>query len=110
MTTAKPFEDPKRLIWDAYQRVKANRGAVGVDPVSIEAFDENRDGNLYRIWNRLSSGSYFPPAVRAVPIPKKTGGERILGVPTVSDRNAQTAVVLALEPGLERIFHPISSM
>lgn len=105
---AKPFEISKHLIWEAYQRVKANRGAAGVDAVSIDAFDENRDGNLYRIWNRLSSGSYFPPAVRAVPIPKKTGGERILGVPTVSDRIAQTAVVLALEPSLERIFHPDS--
>jgi len=108
MTMAKPFEISKHLIWEAYQRVKANRGAAGVDAVSIDAFDENRDGNLYRIWNRLSSGSYFPPAVRAVPIPKKTGGERILGVPTVSDRIAQTAVVLALEPSLERIFHPDS--
>lgn len=105
MTSAKPFVIPKRLIWEAYRRVKANRGAAGVDAVSIEAFDENRNGNLYRIWNRLSSGSYFPPAVRAVAIPKKSGGERMLGVPTVSDRIAQTAVVLALEPGLEAIFH-----
>ena len=85
--------------------MKANRGAAGVDGVSIERFDEDRNGNLYRIWNRLSSGSYFPPAVRAVPIPKKSGGERLLGVPTVSDRIAQTAVVLALEPGLESVFH-----
>ena len=99
---------PKRLIWEAYRRVKANRGAAGVDAVSIEQFDENRNGNLYRIWNRLSSGSYFPPAVKAVPIPKKSGGERMLGVPTVSDRIAQTAVVLALEPDLERVFHPDS--
>jgi RNA-directed DNA polymerase len=88
--------------------VKANRGAAGVDAVSIEQFDENRNGNLYRIWNRLSSGSYFPPAVKAVPIPKKSGGERMLGVPTVSDRIAQTAVVLALEPELEKVFHPDS--
>lgn len=105
MTSAKPFEIPKRLIWEAYRRVKANRGAAGVDAVSIEAFDENRDGNLYRIWNRLSSGSYFPPAVRGVAIPKKSGGERMLGVPTVGDRIAQTAVVLALEPELEGVFH-----
>lgn len=108
MTSTKPFVIPKRLIWEAYRRVKANRGAAGVDAVSIEQFDENRNGNLYRIWNRLSSGSYFPPAVKAVPIPKKSGGERMLGVPTVSDRIAQTAVVLALEPDLERVFHPDS--
>ncbi len=106
--STKPFVIPKRLIWEAYRRVKANRGAAGVDAVSIEQFDENRNGNLYRIWNRLSSGSYFPPAVKAVPIPKKSGGERMLGVPTVSDRIAQTAVVLALEPDLERVFHPDS--
>ncbi len=85
--------------------MKANRGAAGVDKVSIEAFDEDRNSNLYRIWNRLSSGSYFPPAVRAVSIPKKSGGERLLGVPTVGDRIAQTAVVLALEPDLESVFH-----
>ena len=85
--------------------MKANRGAAGVDRVSIEEFDENRNSNLYRIWNRLSSGSYFPPPVRAVSIPKKSGGERLLGVPTVSDRIAQTAVVLALEPELESVFH-----
>ncbi len=108
MTSTKPFVIPKRLIWGAYRRVKANRGAAGVDAVSIEQFDENRNGNLYRIWNRLSSGSYFPPAVRAVPIPKKSGGERMLGVPTVSDRIAQTAVVLALEPEWEKVFHPDS--
>lgn len=108
MTSTKPFAIPKRLIWEAYRRVKANRGAAGVDAVSIEQFDENRNGNLYRIWNRLSSGSYFPPAVKAVPIPKKSGGERMLGVPTVSDRIAQTAVVLAVEPDLERVFHPDS--
>ena len=108
MTSAKPFVIPKWLIAEAYRRVKVNRGAAGVDGVSLAAFEENRSGHLYRIWNRLSSGSYFPPAVRAVPIPKKAGGERILGVPTVCDRIAQTAVVLALEPELERVFHPDS--
>ena len=101
----KPFEIPKRLVWEAYQRVKANRGAAGVDAVSIEAFDRDRNRSLYRIWNRLSSGSYFPPAVKAVPIPKKSGGTRTLGVPTVGDRIAQTAVVLVLEPLLEPVFH-----
>lgn len=103
--TAKPFVIPKRLVWEAYQRVKANRGAAGVDRISIEEFERDRNRNLYRIWNRLSSGSYFPPPVRAVPIPKKSGGTRMLGVPTVGDRIAQTAVVLALEPRLEPVFH-----
>ena len=106
--SAKPFVIPKRLIATAYRRVKANHGAAGVDGVSLAAFEDDRSGHLYRVWNRLSSGSYFPPAVRAVPIPKKDGGERILGVPTVSDRIAQTAVVLALEPELEQVFHPDS--
>ena len=83
MTETKPFVIPKRLVWEAYQRVKANRGAAGVDGQSIKQFDADLSRNLYRIWNRMSSGSYFPPAVKAVPIPKKSGGERILGVPTV---------------------------
>ena len=76
--TTKPFVIPKRLVWEAYQRVKANQGSAGIDAVSIEAFDEDRNSHLYRIWNRLSSGSYFPPPVRAVPIAKKSGGTRIL--------------------------------
>ncbi|MGB5775033.1 MAG: group II intron reverse transcriptase/maturase [Sedimenticolaceae bacterium] len=105
MTSAKPFVIPKRLVWEAYQRVKANRGAAGIDGQSIEDFDRDQSRNLYRIWNRMSSGSYIPPAVKAVPIPKKSGGERILGVPTVSDRIAQTAVTLVLEPILEPVFH-----
>lgn len=105
MISTKPFVIPKRLVWEAYQRVKANRGAAGVDAVSIGVFDQDRDRNLYRIWNRLSSGSYFPPAVKAVAIPKKAGGTRILGVPTVGDRIAQTAAVLVLEPLLEPVFH-----
>jgi RNA-directed DNA polymerase len=104
----KPFEFPKRLVWESYQRVKANRGAAGIDAVSIDEFDRDQSRNLYRIWNRLSSGSYFPPAVKAVPIPKKSGGTRTLGVPTVGDRIAQTAVVLVLEPLLEPVFHPDS--
>ena len=101
MTSAKPFVIPKRRVWEAYQRVKANRGAAGVDGQSIKDFDRDRNRNLYRIWNRMSSGSYLPPAVKAVPIPKKSGGERILGVPTVSDRIAQTVVTLVLESILE---------
>lgn len=76
--TTQPSVIPKRLVWEAYQRVKANRGAAGVDAVSLADFDRDRDRSLYRIWNRLSSGTYFPPAVKAVPIPKKSGGTRIL--------------------------------
>ena len=105
MSETKPFDIPKRLVWEAYQRVKANKGAAGVDGQSIEAFDQDLRNNLYRLWNRLSSGSYFPPPVRAIPIPKKSGGERILGVPTVADRIAQTVVQLVLEPHLEPHFH-----
>ncbi|NEX23807.1 hypothetical protein G3480_26695 [Thiorhodococcus mannitoliphagus] len=103
--TTKPFVIPKRLVWEAYQRVKANQGSAGIDAVSIDAFDEDRNSHLYRIWNRLSSGSYFPPPVKAVPIPKKTGGMRMLGVPTVGDRIAQTAAAMVLEPLLEPVFH-----
>ena len=87
MSEIKPFVIPKALVWEAYRRVKANKGAAGVDGETIEDFDRDMSRNLYRIWNRMSSGSYFPPPVRAVPIPKKSGGERILGVPTVSDNN-----------------------
>ena len=105
MTETKPFDIPKVLVWEAYQRVKANRGAAGIDEQTIGDFDRDLGKNLYRIWNRMSSGTYFPPAVKAVPIPKKSGGERILGVPTVSDRIAQTVVTLVLEPILEPVFH-----
>ena len=105
MTSVKPFDIPKRLVLEAYERMKANRGAAGIDAQSIEEFDRDWSSNLYRIWNRMSSGSYFPPAVKAVSIPKKSGGERILGVPTVSDRIAQTVVTLVLGPKLEPVFH-----
>jgi RNA-directed DNA polymerase len=102
----KPFEISKREVWEAYQKVKANQGAAGVDGVSIEEFEKDLQNNLYRIWNRMSSGSYFPPAVKAVPIPKDGGrGTRILGVPTVGDRIAQTVVAARLEPRVEKIFH-----
>ena len=104
MNVAKPFEISKKLVWQAYLEVKSNGGAAGVDKESIEAFEQNLKNNLYRIWNRLSSGSYFPPAVKAIPIRKKSGGTRILGVPTVSDRIAQTVVKLVLEPILEPVF------
>ena len=105
MSEAKPFDIPKALVWEAWQRVKANKGAAGVDGQTIGEFEADCSKNLYRIWNRMSSGSYFPPAIRAVPIPKKSGGERMLGVPTVGDRVAQTAVTLLLVPNLELVFH-----
>jgi RNA-directed DNA polymerase len=105
---AKPYSIPKTLIWNAYKKVKANRGAAGIDEVSISEFDKNLKNNLYKLWNRMSSGSYFPPPVKAVSIPKKTGGERILGIPTIADRIAQTAVRDSLEPSLEPHFHPDS--
>jgi len=104
LNAAKPFEIPKRLVWQAYLEVKSKGGAAGVDSESLEMFERHLKSNLYRIWNRMSSGSYFPPAVKAVPIPKKSGGTRVLGVPTVSDRIAQTVVKLTLEPILEPVF------
>jgi len=102
----KPFQIPKRLVWEAYKSVKANKGAAGVDGQSIEDFEADLRNNLYKIWNRMSSGTYFPPPVRAVEIPKPHGGgTRMLGVPTVADRIAQTVVALQLEPRTESIFH-----
>jgi RNA-directed DNA polymerase len=101
----KPFGISKRLVWEAWLRVKANKGAAGVDEESIQKFEENLSGNLYKLWNRMSSGSYIPPPVRAVQIPKKNGGVRILGVPTVADRVAQTVAYLVLEPDVEPVFH-----
>lgn len=100
----KAYEVPKMLVWKAFQRVKANGGSAGVDGESVEDFELQLSGNLYKLWNRMSSGSYFPPPVKAVPIPKKSGGTRTLGIPTVSDRVAQTAVKMVLEPLLEPIF------
>jgi len=106
VSTDKPFQISKALVWEAYQKVAANKGAPGVDGCSIEEFEKDLKNNLYRIWNRMSSGSYFPPPVKAVEIPKSHGGgTRILGVPTVADRIAQTVVALTLEPRVERIFH-----
>jgi len=106
----KPFEISKWVVWEAYQRVKANDGAAGVDGESIEEFERDLKGNLYKLWNRLSSGSYFPAPVRAVEIPKAhgQGGVRVLGVPTVVDRIAQTVVRQYLEPKVEPLFHPDS--
>jgi len=104
----KPFNIPKELFVQAYTRVKANAGAAGVDQESLEDFAKNLKDNLYKLWNRMSSGSYFPPAVKAVSIPKKSGGERILGVPTVADRIAQMVVKLMFEPSVESFFLPDS--
>ena len=83
LSEGKSFENSKREVWQAYERVKANKGAPGVDGVSLADFETDLKGNLYRVWNRMSSGSYFPPPVRAVPIPKPDGKVRMLGVPTV---------------------------
>lgn len=89
MNETKPFIISKNLVMKAYQCVKENRGSAGIDRQSLEDFDKNLQDNLYRLWNRLSSGSYFPPPVMGVAIPKKSGGERILGIPTVSDTGRQ---------------------
>jgi group II intron reverse transcriptase/maturase len=102
--TDKPFNIDKRLVYEAYKAVKSNRGAAGVDEQTIEQFEADLSSHLYKIWNRMSSGSYFPPPVRAVSIPKKSGGERILGVPTVADRVAQMVVKQVIEPILDPIF------
>jgi len=103
---AKPFKIPKREVWEAYKRVKANQGAAGVDGQSIAEFEADLEDNLYKLWNRLSSGSYFPPPVRRVDIPKRDGGGvRPLGIPTVADRVAQEVARRYLEPILEPVFH-----
>jgi RNA-directed DNA polymerase len=105
---AKPFAISKHAVWRAYQKVRANQGAAGVDAESLTDFEGNLKDNLYKIWNRMVSGSYFPPPVRAVEIPKKTGGTRILGIPTVGDRIAQMVAKEYLEPWVEPQFHPDS--
>jgi group II intron reverse transcriptase/maturase len=105
MEQAKPFEISKRDVWQAYKQVKANQGAAGVDGESIEAFERDLSKNLYRLWNRLSSGSYMPSPVRRVEIPKSDGKTRPLGIPTVADRIAQMVVKNALEPKVEPMFH-----
>jgi len=108
MSAAKPFTIPKQLVFDAWKAVRANAGSAGVDKETIADFEADLKNNLYRLWNRMSSGSYFPPPVKAVAIPKKNGGERILGVPTVADRVAQMVVKRVLEPNLEPVFLPDS--
>jgi RNA-directed DNA polymerase len=108
VSTAKPFAVSKQLVMDAFKAVKANAGSAGVDRQSIEDFEKDLKDNLYKVWNRMSSGTYFPPPVKAVAIPKKSGGERILGIPTVADRIAQTVVKAIFEPVVERVFLPDS--
>jgi group II intron reverse transcriptase/maturase len=108
MSSAKPFVISKDRVLKAFELVKANAGSAGVDGQSLEEFGENLKANLYKIWNRMSSGSYFPPPVKAVEIPKVSGGTRVLGVPTVADRVAQMVVKLELEPLVEPIFLPDS--
>jgi RNA-directed DNA polymerase len=103
----KSHDIPKLLVWDAWLKVKENGGAAGADGVTIEQFEQDLSGNLFKLWNRMSSGSYFPGPVRAVEIPKKgkKGGTRVLGIPNVVDRVAQSAAALALEPRVEPMFH-----
>ena len=108
MSEAKPYCISKWEVWEAYKKVKANQGAAGVDAQTIADFEKREKDNLYKIWNRMSSGSYFPPPVRTVKIPKANGGERTLGIPTVSDRIAQMVVKTRLEPAVDPLFHPDS--
>lgn len=100
----KVFNIPKQQVVEAYELVKANAGSAGIDRQSLTDFERNLKDNLYKIWNRLSSGSYFPPPVMGVLIPKKSGGTRTLGIPTVSDRIAQMVVKLSFEPKVEPQF------
>ena len=105
----KSFAIPRLMVWEAWRQVKANKGAPGVDEVDLEEFEADLRDNLYKIWNRMSSGSYFPPPVKAVEIPKPHGsGVRVLGVPTIADRVAQTVVAMHLEARADHRFHPDS--
>ncbi len=108
MTNTKPFTISKRLVWEAWKRVKANGGTHGIDSVSLETFEGKLSKNLYKIWNRMSSGTYFPPPVRRVDIPKGDGQTRPLGIPTVGDRVAQMVVKMVLGPEIDPVFHPDS--
>lgn len=108
MERTKPFDISKRQVWEAYKGVRANQGSAGVDGQSIEAFEADLENNLYKLWNRMASGSYMPPPVLRVEIPKTGGGLRPLGIPTVADRIAQMVAKQVLEPKLEPIFHPDS--
>ena len=104
MAKTKSFDITKQMVYQAYKRIKANKGAAGVDHISLERFEDNLKDNLYKLWNRLASGSYFPLAVRGVEIPKKKGGIRVLGIPTVADRIAQMVVKTSFEEKVEKHF------
>ena len=104
MTKAKSFDITKRMVFDAYKAVKANRGGAGIDNVSMQMFEEKLKDNLYELWNRLASGSYFPPPVKAVEIPKSSGGTRTLGIPTIADRIAQMVVKNSFEAKVDPFF------
>ncbi len=105
MENIKPFTIDKNLVYEAYKKVKTNKGAAGIDDQSLKEFEEHLDDNLYKLWNRMSSGSYFPPAVKAVEIPKRSGGKRTLGIPTVADRITQTIVVMLIEQEIDKYFY-----
>ncbi len=105
MERSKQYVISKMLFVEAYKKVKANGGSAGVDGISMAMYEKNLKGNLYKVWNRMSSGSYFPKPVKAVEIPKKSGGTRKLGIPTVEDRIAQMVVKLMVEPILDPLFH-----
>lgn len=105
MKESKPYDISKFIVMSAFKRVKANKGSAGIDGQDLKEFEDDLTGNLYKIWNRMSSGSYFPPPVKLVEIPKKSGGKRGLGIPTVGDRVAQMVVKMYLEPKIEPIFH-----
>ena len=105
MSREKPFTISRWTVFEAWKRVKANKGAAGMDGICIEQYEQNLKENLYKLWNRMSSGSYFPKPVLGVEIPKKTGGKRMLGIPTVEDRIAQMTARLVFEPMVEKIFH-----
>lgn len=105
MQETKPYNISKQVVLEAFKRVKENRGTYGIDKQSIEDFEKNRKDNLYKIWNRMSSGTYFPKPVKAVTIPKKSGGERILGIPTVEDRVAQMVAKMYFEQNVEEMFY-----
>ena len=108
MDIAKPYRISKHVVLKAFRRVKANKGAAGVDGETIEEFERDLKNNLYKLWNRMSSGSYFPPPVRSVEIPKDNKGKRPLGIPTVADRVGQMVAKIYLEPEVEQYFHPDS--
>ena len=108
MSAPKPFDIPKQMVWSAYERVKANKGAAGVDDQSIADFEADLKGNLYKLWNRMASGSYCPPPVKAVELPNKDGQGPGRWGATVADRIAQTVVARYLEPRVEPGFHPDS--